>query len=569
MKENLNREFLDLRKFDNPIDPVELIKTITSNPNTENDPFYIVDLEDICNKHINWITKLPRVEPHYAIKCNTDTMLLKLLAFLGAGFDCASKNEIQTVLDLGVSPHRIIFANPCKQSSNIKYAYKVGVDQMTFDNEAELHKIKENHPNAKVVLRIITNDADAVCKFSMKFGADMGTSLGLIDECMRLGLNLVGVSFHVGSGQMSPKAFTESIENARKLFDYARETHGCRMHLLDLGGGYPGSSDMMDLFDTVSMEINKSLNKHFPLDYFNESNGYSDEHRLRVIAEPGRYYAASAFTLCVNVIAKRAMNQSDMQQKQDREALLNGRCQINDSDLIDTTKSHMYYINDGVYASFNCLFYDHAECFPLLIKDHSEETALYKSSIWGPTCDGLDLVVKECHLPQLDVGEFLVFKNMGAYTISGAVAFNGIPLARCIYAASTSWDTIKDAFTDQFDEQCVSPFVGSLLKESVGMNNNHSISNNNTCAAANLAFSRALSSLHYQQQQQITNNSSVFDHHHLLPQQQQQLSADDLACLIDDANICCNLDVVDLSEKLGDENVIPPLDKSVDCAITC
>ena len=133
-------------------------------------------------------------------------------------------------------------------------------------------------------MRIITNDADAVCKFSMKFGADMGTSLGLIDECMRLGLNLVGVSFHVGSGQMSPKAFTESIENARKLFDYARETHGCRMHLLDLGGGYPGSSDMMDLFDTVSMEINKSLNKHFPLDYFNESNGYSDEHRLRVIA---------------------------------------------------------------------------------------------------------------------------------------------------------------------------------------------------------------------------------------------------------------------------------------------
>lgn len=54
MKEKLNKEFLDLRKFDNPINPIELIKSITSNPNTENDPFYIVDLEDICNKHINW-----------------------------------------------------------------------------------------------------------------------------------------------------------------------------------------------------------------------------------------------------------------------------------------------------------------------------------------------------------------------------------------------------------------------------------------------------------------------------------------------------------------------------------
>jgi len=228
-----NKEFLDLRKFDNPINSIELIKNITSNKNVENDPFYIVDLEDICNKHINWITRLPRVEPHYAIKCNTDPMLLKLLAFLGAGFDCASKNEIQKVLDLGVSPHRIIFANPCKQASYIKYANKVGVDYMTFDNELELKKIKEAHPNAKCVLRIITNDADAVCRFSMKFGADMDSSLKLIETASKLNLDLVGVSFHVGSGQMSPRAFSESIENARKLFDYARETFGIKMHFLD------------------------------------------------------------------------------------------------------------------------------------------------------------------------------------------------------------------------------------------------------------------------------------------------------------------------------------------------
>jgi len=556
MKENLKREFLDLRKFDNPINPVDLIKTITENPNVENDPFYIVDLEDICNKHINWITKLPRVEPHYAIKCNTDLMLLKLLAFLGAGFDCASKNEIQTVLDLGVSPHRIIFANPCKQNSNIKYAYKMGVDQMTFDNEAELYKIKEHHPNAKIVLRIITNDTDAVCRFSMKFGADMETSLSLIDKATKLGLDLVGISFHVGSGQMSPKTFTESIENARKLFDYAWEKHECRMYLLDLGGGYPGSSDMMDLFDSVSQEINNSLDKHFPADFFNESNGYNDERKFRVIAEPGRYYAASAFTLCVNVIAKRAMNQSAMQQKQDKEALLlkdNNQCQ--NHELIDTSKSIMYYINDGVYASFNCLFYDHAECLPELIKDHSEEPTLYKSSIWGPTCDGLDLVVKECHLPQLNVGEFMVFKNMGAYTISGAVAFNGIPLARCIYVASVSWDTIKDAFTDQLEEQS-NYFIN--MKETTS----------SCAAAANLSFSRTISQLaqSYQQQQQM-------DHHHHQQQQNEILVVDDCFISSDDAE-SCNLDVIDINEKLNDESVIQAaattgLDQSVDCAITC
>jgi ornithine decarboxylase len=505
MKEKLNKELIDLRRFDNPINSIDLIKSITSNQNIENDPFYIVDLEDICNKHINWITRLPRVEPHYAIKCNTDLMLMKLLAFLGAGFDCASKNEIQKVLDLGVSPDRIIFANPCKQASNIKYAYKMGVDTMTFDNEHELYKIKENHPNAKCVLRIMTNDVDAVCRFSMKFGADMETALKLIETAVKLDLDLVGVSFHVGSGQMSPAAFGESIANARQLFDYARENFGLKMRLLDLGGGYPGASDAGDLFNAISKEINRALEQHFPIDLFTQLNG-SGDNKLKVIAEPGRYYACSAFTLCVNIIAKRVMNQSMPQQLADKEATAASTICVNESNgqlvynanSIDTAKSIMYYINDGVYASFNCLFYDHAECAPILLSEDRDTAKLYKSSIWGPTCDGLDVVVKESYLPELETGEFMAFKNMGAYTISGAVAFNGIPLARCIYVASQSWETIKEAFTELDDE----PLVNSLIKEAT--------SNSSTCAAAaTLAFTRVFSSIQQQQQQveSMVNNT--------------------------------------------------------------
>jgi len=283
---------------------------------------------------------------------------------------------------------------------------------------------------------------------------------------------------------MSPRAFSESIENARKLFDYARETFGIKMHFLDLGGGYPGSSDSTDLFNSIAKEINKALDEHFPADLFAQINGTTDDdHKLRIIAEPGRYYACSAFTLCVSVIAKRVMTQNALQQAQDKETALSKLQQqkalqsqlakeneelpgmnkygeissSSNSSPLDTSKSIMYYVNDGVYASFNCLFYDHAECFPVLInekhKARDAETTLYKSSIWGPTCDGLDVISKECFLPELETGEFMVFKNMGAYTISGAVPFNGIPLARCIYTASTSWNIIKHAFDEQPSEE--------------------------------------------------------------------------------------------------------------------
>ena len=436
-------------------------------------------MEDICNKHINWITKLPRVEPHYAVKCNTDSILLKILAFLGAGFDCASKNEIQTILDLGVAPHRIIFANPCKQASFIKYANKVGVDMMTFDNENELYKIKQHHPNAKCVLRIITDDKNAVCRFSMKFGADMESSLRLIELAYELNLDLCGISFHVGSGQMSPEAFSESIKNARELFDYARDKFGIRMYLLDLGGGFPGSSDSNDLFDKISKEINKSLDEYFSLEEFENLNFLNDEdNRLKIIAEPGRYYACSAFTLCVNVIAKRVMNQNEKQKSEENENLdkkllqnnrhpslaiqtTNKTTYIQSSSSIDHHKSIMYYINDGVYASFNCLFYDHSECYPILLKDNLENASLFKSSIWGPTCDGLDLVCKELYLPELETNEFLAFKDMGAYTISGAVAFNGIPLPKSVYTVSSSWKTIQAAFINNQHEEMVTPFANN------------------------------------------------------------------------------------------------------------
>jgi len=53
------------------------------------------------------------------------------------------------VLDLGVAPSRIIYANPCKQTSFIQYAARHDVNLMTFDNETELYKIKANFPDAQ------------------------------------------------------------------------------------------------------------------------------------------------------------------------------------------------------------------------------------------------------------------------------------------------------------------------------------------------------------------------------------------------------------------------------------
>lgn len=79
--------------------------------------------------------------PYYAAKCNPNAAIVGALEALGCGFDCASLTEIALAIDQGVSPDRIIYANPFKSRKYLQYARSVGVQQMTFDSIEELKKV--------------------------------------------------------------------------------------------------------------------------------------------------------------------------------------------------------------------------------------------------------------------------------------------------------------------------------------------------------------------------------------------------------------------------------------------
>jgi hypothetical protein len=83
------------------------------------DTFYVTDLGATTKLYQHMARVMPRVTPHYAVKCFPEPMLLATLAEQGAGFDCASKRELDMVLSLGVSPDRVIFANPCKRNCDL------------------------------------------------------------------------------------------------------------------------------------------------------------------------------------------------------------------------------------------------------------------------------------------------------------------------------------------------------------------------------------------------------------------------------------------------------------------
>lgn len=383
----------------------------------DRDAFFVADLGDVVKKHIRFLKALPRVKPFYAVKCNSSKGVVQTLAELGAGFDCASKTEIELVQSIGVTSENIIYANPCKQISQIKYAAKNGVQMMTFDNEVELSKVSRNHQNAKMVLRIATDDSKSSGRLSVKFGAPLKSCRRLLEMAKNLNVDVIGVSFHVGSGCCDSKAYVQSISDARLVFEMASE-FGYKMWLLDIGGGFPGTDDAKVRFEEIAAVINPALDLYFP-----------EGSAVEIIAEPGRYYVASAFSLAVNIIAKKVVQLDN--------------CGSDDEE-IGPNKNIMYYVNDGVYGSFNCIFFDHAHPKPILQKKPSPDQPVYTSSLWGPTCDGLDKIAECLQLPELHVGDWLLFENMGAYTVAASSTFNGFQKTDIHYAMPrASWEAVQ------------------------------------------------------------------------------------------------------------------------------
>ncbi|KAF8339638.1 pyridoxal-dependent decarboxylase, partial [Cantharellus anzutake] len=354
-----------------------------NKPNAER-AFFVADLGQVYKQYVRWKRCLPGIEPFYAVKCNPDPYVLRLLGALGTGFDCASHGEINLVTEIGVDTSRIIYANPCKSLSFIRHAARAAVDMMTFDNTDELLKISSVFPTAKLVVRILTDDSKSLCRLGLKFGAPLATVPALLEVARELGLDVIGVSFHVGSGCYDSNAFADAVKRARTAFDMGAEA-GYRFTLLDVGGGFESFN-----FETTAGVLSRALETHFP---------FAKRDGVRVIAEPGRYFVSSAFVLATNIIARRVNPAQPQVELMADEA---------------NQPKVMYYINDGVYGSFNCIMFDHQKVtpYPLTI-DRSvlpiihlqgpghlnDKDDLVLSSVWGPTCDSIDCVAPLAMLP--------------------------------------------------------------------------------------------------------------------------------------------------------------------------
>ena len=366
-----------MKRYIDPFEPAQIQRLVAQFGS----PLLVVDCARVRSQYKSLHRALPGVDLHYALKPLPHAAVIRTVMQQGGWLDLATTGEVQLAEQLGISPERCIHTHPIKRDVDIRNALAYGVKIFVADNPDEVRKFRVHAQRVSLLLRVSFRNPNARCDLSRKFGCDPEHALDLARLAARLGINVRGFSFHVGSQAADADKHVEAVEVCARLLAAARRERLGECDTLDIGGGFPieytAPVVAIRRFCAPIRRVVEKLPK-----------------RVRVIAEPGRFIVGPA-AIGVATVMGRARRE--------------GRW--------------WYYLDDGLYGSFSGQHYDHAR-YPL---SALREGPLLPAVLAGPTCDSIDVISEDMMLPHLRAGDLVVGRAMGAYTWATAAEFNFFP----------------------------------------------------------------------------------------------------------------------------------------------
>lgn len=346
-------------------------------------PELVIDLNAVTTQVTAFQRALPQVQPHYAVKANPHSEVLRHLHALGVRFEIASEGELKLLQAIGVKGEHIIFSNPIKTPDSIKAAVAHGVEWFAVDCLEELKSLEKNAPNGFYELRLPTDGQGSVWPLSTKFGTTDDTLAPILEYAAQNRLNLAGVTFHVGSQCTQASSWVKAIERAQQVLSQMSAL-GLEPRLVNIGGGFPTQvNGDIPTIEVLAQTLTPAL-AALPAE-------------LQLVAEPGRFMVGSSGTL---------------------------HCQV-----INTTQRHgqrWAYLDCGYYNGL----IEMSSHFGFQIQSQ-RQGAIADWVIAGPTCDSIDTFAPLYQLPiDTCAGDLLSIANVGAYSNACACDFNGFDVPR-------------------------------------------------------------------------------------------------------------------------------------------
>lgn len=356
-------------------------------------PCLVVDVDAVEARYLSLQAALPLVRIYYAVKANPAKPVLERLVSLGSCFDAASWEEIDLCLSAGADAADISFGNTVKKVSAIRAAYEAGVRLFVFDCAEELEKLAEHAPGSRVYCRLLVDNDGAEWPLSRKFGTTVESAKELMLRARDLGLDPYGLSFHVGSQQISADAYEAAIARVAMLVADL-SAGGLDLRMVNLGGGFPiRYREDVPSIDHFGRVISAAMTRYF-------GNALPE-----MLVEPGRFLVGAAGVVSAEVV---------LVSKRGRES-----------------GPRWVYLDIG---RFGGLAETEGESIRYDIRtpwDGGETSAV---ALAGPTCDGADIMYEKSQyaLPvRLEAGDRVELLGTGAYVSTYcSTRFNGFaPLA--------------------------------------------------------------------------------------------------------------------------------------------
>jgi ornithine decarboxylase len=357
-----------------------IVEQISSGKET---PLLIMNASAIRERYEQFREELKRLsnaKVFYAMKANPHPDIVKLLHELGAGFEVASKDELEIVSNLDIPSSKTISSNPVKIPLFIKSAYERGVNSFTFDSHTEIEKLSQLAAGSKVCVRLLVSNTGSEWPLERKFGVDIEHAVSLLIEARRKGLRPHGIAFHVGSQCSCPATWAEAIEKTKVVWESVKK-QGVDLRAINIGGGFPCRyTEHVPSVREVIHTVKRALKAEFSFD-----------RDIEIIAEPGRALVGEAGILATTVIGKAKRAGQDW-----------------------------LYLDVGV---FNGLMEVMGGIKYRFIK--ANNGAAKNWVLAGPSCDSMDIIAERVELPEPEIGDRIYVMPAGAYTTAYASNFDG------------------------------------------------------------------------------------------------------------------------------------------------
>jgi diaminopimelate decarboxylase len=350
-------------------------------------PLYIYEADKIKSQFkrlSNAFKNVEKLRINYAVKALSNISILKLMKKLGSGIDTVSIQEVKLGIKAGFNSNRIIFTPNGVNISEIEEVSKLGV-QINIDNLSILESFGNKYPKTPVCIRINPhvmaggNSNISVGHIDSKFGISIHQIPHLMRIVKNTNMNINGVHMHTGSDILDIDVFLHASEI---LFDTAKNFKN--LEFIDFGSGFKVPYKIGDIETNID-ELGEKLSLKF--------NSFCKDYgkNLTLAFEPGKFLVSEAgsFIAKVNVI------------KQTTSTVFA---------QIESGFNHL--IRPMLYGSYHEIYN---------LSNPNGRERFY--SVVGYICE-TDTFGSNRKISEINEGDYLLFKNAGAYCQSMASNYN-------------------------------------------------------------------------------------------------------------------------------------------------